>query len=204
MVEKSHANQRKYRGPQVLKDIPLRNWYRSELEHQLNTMDIVFMNRDKVTSLIRKLEKANFALSSLGDDRGKNRDRRRPRPSLRPRVQEPSSTHRQSAHEPVTGQGSGTNLDDPEDLLQPFASSSSTTDTRARSRPREMTRRKHVRLASRGNPEKCSRTVQVIPRAATKKRMRIFLVGLDLPQEKDRTWTSSKKLPRQFAIAFRK
>ena len=110
----------------------------------------MFTNRDKVTSLIRKLEKANFAPSSLGDDRGKNRDRRRPRPSLRPSVQEPSSTHRQSAHEPVTGQGSGTNLDDPEDFLQPVASSSSTTDTRAR--PREMIRRKRVRLA-RGNLE---------------------------------------------------
>ena len=86
MAEKSHANQRKNRGPQVLKDIPLRNWCWSELEHQLNTMDIVFTNRDKVTGLIRKLEKANFAPSSLGDDRGKNRDRRRPRPSLRPGV----------------------------------------------------------------------------------------------------------------------
>ena len=149
MAEKSHANQRKNRGPQVLKDIPLCNWYQSELEHQLNTMDIVFTNQDKVTSLIHKLEKANFAPPSLGDDRGKNRDRCRPRPSLRPSVQEPSSTHCQSAHEPVTGQGS-TNLDDPEDFLQPFASSSSTTDTRAR--PREMTRRKRVRLA-RGNPE---------------------------------------------------
>ena len=146
MAEKSHANQRKNRGPQVLQDIPLRNWYRSELEHQLNTMDIVFTNRDKVTSLIRKLEKAKFAPSSLGDDRGKNRDRCRPRPS----VQEPSSTHRQSAHEPATGQGSGTNLDDPEDFLQPVASSSSTTDTRAR--PREMIRRKRMRLA-RGNLE---------------------------------------------------
>ena len=131
MAEKSHANQLENRGP------PLPNWYRSELEHQLNTMDIVFTNRDKVTSLIRKLEKANFAPSSLGDRR-KNRDRRRPRPSLRPNVQEPSLTHRQSAHQPVTGQGSGTNLHDPEDF---------------QARLRETTRRKRVRLASRGNPK---------------------------------------------------
>ena len=109
MAEKSHAHnhQRKNQGPQVLKDIPLRNWYRSELEHQLSKMDIVFTNRDKVTSLIRKLEKANFASASLGDDRGKNRDRRRPRSSTRPRVQKPNSLYRQSSHvpEPVTGQG---------------------------------------------------------------------------------------------------
>ena len=112
-------------------------------------MDIVFTNQDKVMSLIRRLENADFAPSSLGDDRGKNRDRHRP--ILRPSVQEQSSTHRQSAHEPVTGQGSGTNLDDPEDFLQPSASSTSTADTRTRLR--EMTEWKRVRLASRGNPE---------------------------------------------------
>ena len=108
-------------------------------------MDIVFTNQDKVMSLICKLENADFAPSSLGHDHGKNRDRHRPS------VQQQSSTHRQSAHEPVTGQGSGTNLDDPEDFLQPSASSTSTADTRTRLR--EMTEWKCARLASRGNPE---------------------------------------------------
>ena len=156
MAEKPHANhQRKNCGPQVLKDIPFRNWYQSALEHQLSKMDIVFTNRDKVTSLIRKLKKNNFTPASLGDDCGKHRDRRRPRPIPRPSVQEPNSTYRQSTQvpEPVTGQGTAANLYDPDDFMQSSATSSCSTDTGTR--PREMTRprRKRVRIASVGNPE---------------------------------------------------
>ena len=132
MVEKSHANnrQRKNRGPQVLKDIPLCNWYRSELEHQLSKMDIVFTNRDEVTDLIHKLEKANFAPASLGNDCGKNRDRRRPRSSPRPSVQKPNSPYRQSTQvpEPVTGQGNAADLDDPDDFMQSSATPSCPTN----------------------------------------------------------------------------
>ena len=56
------------RGPNVLKDLPLGNWYRSELEDQLNELDIAFSSKDKVTALIKKLEHARFHLSSLLGD----------------------------------------------------------------------------------------------------------------------------------------
>ena len=56
---------RKNRGPAVLKDLPLGNWYRSELEDQLNELNIAFSSKDKVTSLIKKLENARFHPSSL-------------------------------------------------------------------------------------------------------------------------------------------
>ena len=109
------------------------------LEHQLNTMDIVFTNRGKVTtSWIRKLEKANFAPCSLGDDYGKNRDRHRPRPSLRPSVYKSQVQHIVSL---PMNQSQGKAVVPIWMILRTFCNLppvSSTTYTRAR--PREMTR----------------------------------------------------------------
>ena len=53
------------RGPHVLKDLPLGNWYCSELEDQLNELNIAFSSKDKVTALIKKLEHARFHPSYL-------------------------------------------------------------------------------------------------------------------------------------------
>ena len=56
---------RKNRGPAVLKDLPSGNWYRSELKDELNELNIAFSSKEKVTSLIKKLEQARFHPSSL-------------------------------------------------------------------------------------------------------------------------------------------
>ena len=48
------------RGPNVLNYFLVGNWYRSELEDQLNELNIAFSSKDKVTALIKKLEHARF------------------------------------------------------------------------------------------------------------------------------------------------
>ena len=51
--------------PALLKDLPLVSWYHSELVDQLNELNIAFLSKYKVMSLIKKLEQARFHLSSL-------------------------------------------------------------------------------------------------------------------------------------------